>query len=309
MENYFDNKSLFGVIKKYRWHLVIITVVAALAGIVFSGSTFITPKFKSYAVIYPYNLNTYSDENETEQMLQYINSPSILDSVTEKNGLLEHYRISKTYPYWKTALMREWNSNVKIARTPFDAVSITVLDKDPQMAYTIANDIVNFYNKKVNYVNKQRRVETLRMYGTQLKIKEAQIDSLKTRLAEISSEYGVVDYEAQSREVTKWYLNGSKSDKGTEMKSNLEQYGPEVIKLKAMIEEETAIYSKEKMNYDTEMTLYATDLTFYQMVAEPFAADRKSYPIRWVIVLLAAVGALLISTLTILVIERNKNRE
>ena len=308
MDNYFDNQSLLGVFKKYKWHLIIITIMAAIAGIIFSSSMFITPKFKSYAIIYPINLSTYSDENETEQMLQYINSPSILDSVTEKNGLLEHYKISKNYPYWKTALMREWNTNVKITRTPYDAVSIVVLDKDPQMANTIANDIVMFYNKKVNYVNKHRRAETMRMYGNQLKIKEAQIDSLKTRLSEISSQYGVVDYEAQSREVTKWYLSGSKSNNGETMKANLETYGPEVVKLKAMIEEETATYAKEKMIYDAEVS-FNLDLTFYELVAEPFVADRKCFPIRWMIVLIVGIGALLISSLTILVIERKKNCE
>ena len=44
------------------------------------------------------------------------------------------------------------------------------------------------------------------------------------------------------------------------------------------------------------------------MINEPFVADRKSYPVRWVIVVLVGLGALLMSVFTLLVIERNRNR-
>lgn len=307
-KNYFDNNSITGVIKKYKWHILVITIIGAIAGAVFSGERFITPKYRSSAVIYPYNLSTYSDENETEQMLQFLNSQSIIDSTTVKENLYDHYKISQNYQFKKTALIREWSTNVKISRTPYDAVSIKVSDKDPQMAYNIVNDIIDFYNKRMNATNKQRCRENLRMYGTQLKIKEESIDSLRARLSEISSEYGVVDYEAQSREVTRWFLSGG-GKKGDEMKKNLEQYGPEIVKIKTMIEEETAIYSLEKKKYDEQMCLYSTELTFYEMINEPFVSDRKSYPVRWVIVALVALGAMFMSVLTLLVIERNRKRE
>ena len=84
MDNNFNNLSLVQLVLKWKWHIIIITVVAALCGAIFSSSLFITPLYKSVAVAYPANISPYSDESETEQMLEIINSRSIMDSVIEK---------------------------------------------------------------------------------------------------------------------------------------------------------------------------------------------------------------------------------
>ena len=70
MSNYFDNTPLVKVIYKWKWHIITITLVAAILGAVFSGSKFITPLFKSSAILYPSNITAYSDETCTEQMIQ-----------------------------------------------------------------------------------------------------------------------------------------------------------------------------------------------------------------------------------------------
>ena len=74
MNNYFDNTPLIKVFIKWKWHIAIITIVAAILGAVFSSSTFITPMYKSEAVLYPSNVAAYSDETFTEQMLQIMQS-------------------------------------------------------------------------------------------------------------------------------------------------------------------------------------------------------------------------------------------
>ena len=78
MDNNFNNLSLVQLIFKWKWHILIITVVAALCGAIFSGSAFITPLYKSEAIAYPANTSPYSEEDRTEQMLQIINSQVIL---------------------------------------------------------------------------------------------------------------------------------------------------------------------------------------------------------------------------------------
>ena len=87
MDNNFNNLSLVQLVLKWKWHILIITLVAALCGAIFSSSLFITPLYKSEAVAYPANISPYSDESETEQMLQIINSQSIMDSIIEKYDL------------------------------------------------------------------------------------------------------------------------------------------------------------------------------------------------------------------------------
>ena len=62
MDKYFNNDSLIKVIFKWKWHIIAVTIVAAALGAVFSGPKFITPKFKSEAIVYPNGLSEFSDE-------------------------------------------------------------------------------------------------------------------------------------------------------------------------------------------------------------------------------------------------------
>ena len=74
MDNYFNNNSLLKAIFKWKWHIIALTLVAAILGAVFSGPTFITRKYKSEAILYPHGLSEFSDETYTEQMLQVMES-------------------------------------------------------------------------------------------------------------------------------------------------------------------------------------------------------------------------------------------
>ena len=309
MNNYFDNTPLIKVFIKWKWHLAIITLVAAIAGAVFSSSIFITPMYKSEAVLYPSNVAAYSDETFTEQMLQIMQSNEIMDSVVEKFDLMKHYKIDKGYKYWKTALIGEYRDNVRISRTPYDAVLIKVLDKDPEIACAMVNEIIRLYDYKVGTMHKIKRYETVQMYKRQLEEKQQFIDSLKTRMAEISTNYGVVEYESQSREVTRGFIDGRGGSKNDEMKSNLEQYGPEIIALSTLIENENITYSQVKLDYEQELRFYNAEMTFSNVVSEPFAADKKSFPVRWVVVALSALGACLLSLLLIYVFDNKSIKE
>lgn len=306
MSNFFDNTSMIQVLYKWKWHIVVITIAAAIIGAVFSSSRFITPMYKSEAILYPSNVAAYSDETFTEQMLQIMQSNEIMDSVVEKFDLMRHYKIDKGYKYWKTALIGEYRDNVRISRTPYDAVLIKVLDKDPEMAYNMVNEIIRLYDNKVRTLHKIKRAETVQMYKRQLDEKQEFIDSLKQRMAEISTNYGVVEYASQSREVTRGFLgnNGSKkSDDVKEMKSNIQQYGPEIISLTQMIQSESQAYSAVKLDYEQELRFYNAEMTFSNVVSHPFIADKKTYPVRWVVVALCGLAACVLSILVVYVME------
>ena len=304
MDNNFNNLSLVQVILKWKWHIIIITVAAALCGAIFSSSMFITPLFKSVAVAYPANISPYSDESETEQMLEIINSQSIMDSIIEKYDLWTDYKIDKNFKFGKTYMINEYHSKIKIGKTPYEAVSITVMDKDPFVACNIAKDILNFYDQKVHDLHTQKVGEVVTMYERQLRQKQRNIDSLKNRLTEISTEYGVTDYSGQAREVTRGYLSGSA--KATELKNNLEIYGAEAVDLRTKIEAEANTYVSTKVEYEQNLRFFNSNLSYSNIVTEPFPSDKKAFPVRWVVVALCALGAMLLSMVVVFIIENRK---
>ena len=275
MDNNFNNLSLIQLVLKWKWHILIITLLAALCGAIFSSSMFITPLYKSEAVAYPANISPYSDESETEQMLQIINSQSIMDSIIEKYDLWTDYKIDKNYKFAKTYMLNE-----------------------------IAKDILNFYDQKVHGLHTKKVGEVVAMYERQLNEKQRNIDSLKDRLSTLSTEYGVTDYSSQAREVTRGYLAGSA--KATELKNNLETYGAEAIDLHAKIEAEAQTYVNIKGDYEQNLRFFHSALTYSNIVTEPFPSDKKAFPVRWVVVALSALGAMLLSILVIFIIENRR---
>lgn len=307
MNNYFDNTPLIQTIFKWKWHIVIITLVAAVLGAIFSGSKFITPLYKSDATVYPTHIEEYSDETITEQMLQIMQSQEIMDSVVEKFGLLKHYKIDKSYKYWKTALIGEYRSNVSISRTPYDAVIIKVYDSDPEIACAMVYEIVNQYNRIIERITKNQRGEQARMFKSTLEDNEVFLDSLRERLNTIGTEYGIVDVQSQAREITRAYLNNGKSDKVKELKENLENYGPEVNIINNLIYYAAENYHKTKYDFEREQRYCANNISFANMVSNPFAADKKAFPIRWVVVALCALCACFISILAVYLMENKKS--
>ncbi|MCR5013348.1 MAG: hypothetical protein K6A28_01085 [Bacteroidales bacterium] len=304
MDNNFNNLSLVQLILKWKWHILAITVAAALCGAIFSSSAFITPLYKSEAVAYPANISPYSEESETEQMLQIINSQSIADSIIEKYDLWTDYKIDRNYQYAKTYMMHEYHEKIKITKTPYEAVSIVVSDKDPVVACNIAKDILHFYDQKVSNLHRQKVGEVVAMYERQLNVKQQGIDSLKQQLTELGTNYGISNYSGQLREVTRGYINGS--PRANELKQNLELYGPQAVDLETKIVAEGNTYVSIKMDYEQQLRFFHSDLTYSNIITEPYPADKKSFPVRWVIVALSALGAFLFSIIVIFIIENRK---
>ena len=304
MDNNFNNLSLVQLVLKWKWHIIIITVAAALCGAIFSSPIFITPLFKSEAIAYPANTSPYSEESRTEQMLEIMNSQSIKDSIINKYDLWTDYKINKSVPHARTYVYDEYRSRIKISKTTYEAVSIVVKDKDPEVACNIANDIINFYEQKVRTLHRDKEAEVVVMFEKQLIEKQRVIDSLKQRMANLGTTYGITDLPAQSREATKSWLAGSA--KAAELMGNLGLYGSELIDLNTKIAAEANTFVAIKCDYEREMRFLNGYMSYTNVISEPFPADKKSYPVRWVVVALAGLSAFLLSIVIIFIIENRK---
>ena len=315
MKKYNDNSSLVGILLKWWIHIVVIAIVALLLGVLFSSPIFITPKYKSFAVVYPHNINPYSDESQTEQMLQLLQSKDIKDSVIKKFDLATHYEVDSSFKYFYSTVYYEYSQSVTISKTPYESVEITVLDKDPQLANDMVNAVLDFYNKKVRSLHNAHYIEVIRMYDNIIAKKQAHIDSLKTRLQLLSTEYGLIEYDAQAEEITRGYLRtvtgaSSSSINQTEvmrLKRNIEEHGGELIEIVEAIRNEAINFSLLKVDYANAVRFYTDELTYVNLVTPPYPSDKKSYPVRWLIVVFTMIATLFFAIIIILIIERYRH--
>jgi capsular polysaccharide biosynthesis protein len=313
MEDLFKSKNILAILIRWKFHLAVIVAATVLLAIFFSSPIFITPLYKSYAIVYPSNIAPYADETETEQMIQIMQSKEIRDSLIEKFDLPHHYGIDKGYKYYTSTMLWEYGQNVKIAKTPYSAVSIEVWDKDPKTACDMVNEMMAQYNNKVRSLHKQKFWEVVLNYRTVMNMKKQELDSLSQVAQELGDKYGLLDFPNQTREVMRAYLgSGSSSSRYHELqrlKKNLEQKGGQRELLSDMMLSTADYYSELKLDHDRAYLDWNRNYTFINLLNKPFPADKKSYPVRWVIVVVSALAVLLLAIIVIGFIERWRKPE
>lgn len=312
MENYFKNKSLLTIIRKWKIHLLIIMILSIVLSAFFSSEIFIKPKFKSIGVVYPINLYLYSDESEAEQMLQMFQSRDIITRLESDFSLYEHYKINPKDKFAYTYLLAEINENISFRKTEYESIEIKVLDINPLIASNIVDSIIVYFNKKVSILHRIKHKEVVEISSTDLKSKEEDISLLENDITELRIKYGLLDFEIQSKELTRGQVKVLAEGKSSTSKEilnlidNLKTKGEELKGLDVKIKYERIRADSITKVLEDHISAYNKKITYAQVVSYPYAADKKSYPVRWIIVLLSVLSALLLSIIAIGMIESKK---
>ena len=314
MESYFNNIHLIKTFTKWKWHFIIIAAIAALFAFVFSSPLFIKPRFKSTAVLYPSNIAPYSDESQTEQMLQWLSSQDIKDSVMRRFNLPAHYGIKSTDKYFYSSMLGMYNKNVKISKTQFESVEIVVFDTDPIVARNMTSAIMEYCNKKIRSIHRAKYGEVLEATKRILLVKKAEMDSSENMLRSLGSTYDLIDYDNQSREITRGYLRTVEGGSNIntkdvlKLKKNFEEKGGELILLKERLVNLAKEYSALVELYDRARFDADKEFTYINVITKPQLADKKSYPTRWLIMLYVVAATLLFSLVVISIIDNRQDR-
>jgi capsular polysaccharide biosynthesis protein len=310
------NESLKNTsLAKWLWHhkisLLIVQVLAITASIIFSSPKYIKPEYKSYAVLYPYNMASYSRESSTEQMLQFLNSVDIKHEVIREFGLIKYYKIDTNKKFWYSRLLDIYDKNICISPTEFEAVEIKVYDYNPDTASEMVEGIINIMNKKVLAIQRQKSFESAKLYKKLLDIRKRQVDSLTSISKQLSVQYGLLDYTEQTKEVLRAYyqmLSSSKSGKPFEETSaqvkNLEEKGQEFKDLEWHLKNAVTNYDEVLSKYEDAVNDENKQITYSNVVENPFPAYNPSYPIRWLVILATAMAAFIFSSVVLLTIEK-----
>ena len=315
MTNFFDNQNLLEILWKWKKHLIIVGVLAIVFSSIFSSSMFIQPKFKSTARIYPsFNIYTFSDESESEQLLEFANSLDIKFKVIDAFNLSEVYKISKQDPLYQTYMLGEFNDNVSLKKTEYETVEISVLDTDPKRACLMCDSIISFLDQKIRSVQRIKFDEVVHIAKKDLKAINHEIDSIEAKMDVLRKDYKILDYESQAKEITRGMVtvlaeqkkNTSGGKELQEWMKNLSEKGGEYELLAA--QQKLCLMQKDSIKkvYDQSVSNANKKINYGQRVQSPIPADKKSYPIRWLIVLVSTLASLFTAMLVILVLENQK---
>ena len=357
-KNYsFDSLSVVEFLYKWRKPLLIVTLLAGIVSIIFTGPTFIKPRFKSTVVFYPATTNSISkallnenaydrsdplafgEEEEAEQLIQILYSDDIQSFIIEKYDLMNHYDIKPNAKFKNTQLAKKFSDNIRFRRTEYSSVEIEVLDTDPEIAAGIANDIAALLDETKNKIQREQASKALNIVETQYQAKREFVNKLNDSLNFFRA-LGIFDYEVQIDHITDVYVQAtsgaaesraklkvlrdkkiSESDTGIvnnearlagyEASSGrlqqqldlLGKFGGAYSSVKEQLEQENEELVKLRQRFDRAKVDVDEVLPVKFVVNSAKVAEKKTYPLRSIIVLLSTFGALLMSLLVLIAVE------
>lgn len=299
MEEYTESSYYFiKLILKWKKHFMIVSIAAIVVASIFSSEFIIKPKYKSFAIVYPANISPYGSESTAEQLLQLLESSDIRNTIIRKFNLAERYNIDTTAKSGQANLIAAYESNIEVKRTEYESIEIKVLDTKAEVACDMVNAILDALNLKARTLQRDKTKEVLVIVEHQLNFKKHQLDSLNALLIGLRVKYQILDYGVQSKEVIKSYLKALSSGKGSSgfkdidvMLRNLEEKGGEYYEAIRVYDVTLGLYTGLKVDYENGLKDMNKELTYTNIVTKPFPADKKTYPIRWLIVVASVASA------------------
>jgi capsular polysaccharide biosynthesis protein len=323
----FNSLNLLFFIYKWRKPLIIIGAAALLVSSIVALT--IKEKYKSTVILFPATTSSISKallsdnnfkqddvlqfgaEDEAEQMLQILNSDEIRTKICDKYNLMLHYGINPNDKFKRTLLFNEFQDNISFKRTEYMSVKIEVMDANPDTAASIANAIAALHDSTKIRMQRDRAVEALRIVKKEYFDKDAEVKRMTDSIKLINS-YGLYDYESQSEVTSEQYAIAiSKGDqraiKALEDKLKIiANYGSSYVSLRDNLEFQRKQLNLLKTKYEGTKVDVEQVLPQKFVVSNAFPAEKKSYPVRWIIVVVSTMASLLMAIIAILLIENIK---
>jgi uncharacterized protein involved in exopolysaccharide biosynthesis len=324
----FEAENVLDLIIRRRTPLFIIVFAAAVLSAI--ASLTIQPKYKSTVILFPVSSSSISqalmaqnsgekeilkfgEEEEVEQMMQVLQSNTIRNRVIDKFNLMEHYDIDPKGKYPATILYEKYKKNIKINRTEFMSVEIVVLDHSPDTAALIANEISAQLDSVMNEMQQDRALKAFRLVEMEFNKQRKKIQSIRDTL-EMLGEVGIVEYESQSEVFNDQYAtaiaqgNFKGAARLKEKIDTLAKYGSLYVSMHEQMTSEIKKLSEIESKYIEAKIDVEQDLPHKFVVNEAVKAEKKSYPVRWLIVMISTISSFILSIIVLVILENLKKK-
>ncbi len=293
----------FFLLLQQRWKTFLLVGLAAIVlSAIFSGPTFITPKFRSGAIVYPVNLNPYSVETRTDQLLQLLESNAIRDSLLRKFDLMHHWEQDTARPSGRAYLYMEYSDRVEVSKTRYESVQIEVTDEDPVLARDMVGEMLHQLDLLARRLQREKSREVLAIAERAMREEKQKLDSAESRLRQLRENGGLLVYEAQTQELTRGYMRllekgagQAQRDEVKRMMEELERNGGEFRSLTDMADMLRINYDRLRSEHDRVRIDVEKELSYTNTVVAPEISDKKVWPVRWLVVLIATASALFLA--------------
>lgn len=319
--NIFSSVDMVAFLWKWRKPIITVTLLGAIVSIV--ASLLIEEKYRSSVILYPAesssisrtlinaekDVSWFGEEEETEQLLQILQSNALRERIIKKHDLLTHYGLSRDNPKHRIQLYRTFKNNTTFERTEYGSVRIAVLDQDPDTAAMLANDIAALVDTIKNRMQQRRAKKGLDIVEREYRAVQNKIRRIEDSLSWIRKQ-GVNDYRSQS-EVWNEQLavaiveNDQRAVRTLEQKlDTVSMYGSAYLSLHKELDKAHDRLGQLYDRYQEAKVDANQTLPHKFVVDKAMPSEKKAYPIRWLIVSASTASAFFLSIFLILALEQ-----
>ncbi|MEJ6583986.1 MAG: Wzz/FepE/Etk N-terminal domain-containing protein [Crocinitomicaceae bacterium] len=313
-----ERQTLLLFIWRKRKTILIITGIAMITSLVIS--LFLTPIFKSTAIVFPAATSTVSfseqrnakassmdfgEEEQAEQLVQILQSSRIRNRIVHQFDLMNHYEIAPEDVNKNYKLGKAWENHISFTRTRYGSIEIAVFDRDKELASAIANKIVDLIDTVKNEMVRERTVPAFEISQRKRDMLNAEMNAVLAQMDSLS-QLGVVSIEGRANLFSAYNQSKSESDR-TFFKNQIDmnlRYGATFDGLETMRDEKIIKLSKFEDAYEQSESDANTNFNHKFVVEPAVVADKKDKPKRLTIVLLSTIGAFIFSVFALLIKER-----
>jgi hypothetical protein len=302
--NTYISTDFLKIIIKWKLPLGIVFLASILFSVVFSGPKFVKPLYKSEAIVYPINIFSYSEESETEQMLQLFNSSDLKKMVIDSLDLYKHYKINRDRHDSEMKILKQFEKRVVFKRTQYESIKIEVTDRYPKHAQLIAIETLNAYNRISLKLMRDKANEILVIKEKLYFDKARQVDSLKTIIDTLIQSSNLAEYyilRESMRGNYQFIKNASEKDEDGNVFSDASF---QLFYNQSLLERELNILVELKEQYELALSDTKKELVFADVVSAPSLPQKSVYPIRWIIVLISTIASCTLAFATVLVLDK-----
>ena len=262
----------------------------------------------------------YGESEDVDRLLTIAESGELIKYLIDKFKLYKVYDIDTTDVKAPFKVKKAFLKLYKVVRTKYDAIELSMEDKDPKLAA----DIVNAAREKINgmalYLIKSSQKKQMDTYDRNIKDKKDHLIVLNDSLAVIRNRYGVYNTETQS-EILAELLAKAEANHARNKNAG---YDREVKLLKdkikkfsegmGIVDQLVALHEEasEQLAIDLErlkqvMAIHGSKVTAIHLIEAGSVPVVKSRPKRSMILVAAVLIAFLFSLFGVLILENYKD--
>lgn len=278
---------------KWWKQIAIFCIIAILLSVVLSMPAIMPPYYSSKMVFYPTNpaasdravlfreeggtVDYFGGKEDINRFLAIANSPGLVGFMVDSFDLRTHYEIKEPGYFY---VGREFKGNYKAIKNALGAIEVEILDTDPELAAKMVSAAVGYIDRARREMLKENKLKTLEVLKDEYERKTAHLLELADSLT-VMKQNSIFSYDKEG--------NIFGNEKLRLLNATVKNLTDDVNQLMTMANQ-------------FEVSL-AENFTSLLIVEEAAIAEKKTKPVRWLIVLATAVTAFVASTITVIIIE------